>query len=496
MIENMRSLPRAVSAAFLAAAFFAASAFAGNEQELSVHFDKKIRDWDGFGVNYVEAPQTRDYKKQPQEYGGFSTLSEAKRAEILDLLFGADGLKPGLLKMFFDPFHEGLTIEGNDNSDPRKLDQSRFDHKTTTKWMRYFAQEGLKRQRARGADLQIITTLYGPPAWTTKQKFVRGRDVDPSMMEEIAEYIAAWVKFLRDEEKLPVRYASIHNEGEDFSRWPTDGTWGGYARHDYNAYWHSSLVAKFLPILRSILDVNGLQRVGVTPGETSSWERFIHYGYAFALADDPRALASMGLITSHGFGGPQQNTPMGVEHLRLRRPELHAWTTSMTWGKMDSSFLELVRQQIYSVGVNGVIPWATLQTDDWYGGDPNPGTAIRVDRKGGYIVEPGYYYFKPVSRAGQPGMAVAEVVSANPDIQLMAFAANGTKHPDAFVVVNSGARNRDVRIRLTGSKAQTFHAYQTGPRDRYRPMGDYTVRQGNLEITIPTDTVIGFFAAQ
>ncbi|MEZ5356499.1 MAG: hypothetical protein R2762_28020 [Bryobacteraceae bacterium] len=480
----------------LAVLLFSPVCFGGNELEVSVHFDKKIRLWDGFGVNYVETAQTRDYRKQPQEYGGFSTLSEQKRAEILDLLFGPDGLKPGLLKMFLDPFHEGMTIEGNDNSDPRNLDQSRFDHETTTKWMRLFAKEGLRRQRARGADLEIITTLYGPPAWTTKQKFLRGRDIDPNQMEEIAEYIAAWVKYLRDVEKLPIRYASIHNEGDSFARWPTDGSWAGYPKHDYNAYWHSSLVAKFLPILRAIFDGNGLQAVDVTPGETSSWDRFIHYGYAFALADDPRVLASMGLITSHGFGGPAQNTPMGVDYLRLRRPELHAWTTSMTWGKMDASFLELIRQQIYEVGVNGVIPWATIQTSDWYGGDPNPGTAIRVDGRGGYSVEPGYYYFKPVSRAGQPGMAVAEVLSTDPDIRLMAFAANGTIHPDAFVVVNSGARHRDLRIRLTGSKADTFRVYTTGPGDRYRALGDHALRQGRLEITAPADSVLGFFAGR
>ena len=490
----MRFFSSPKTALFLAALCISSPLSAANELEISVHFDKHIRAWDGFGVNYVEVAQTRDYKKQPQEYGGFSTLSESKRAEILDLLFGPDGLKPGLLKMFFDPFHEGLTTEGNDNADPYKLDQSRFDHKTTTKWMRYFAQEGMKRQKARGANLEIITTLYGPPAWTTKQKFVRGRDIDQSMLPEIAEYIVAWVKFLREEERLPVGYASIHNEGEDFGRWPTDGTWAGYPKHDYNAYWHSSVVAKFVPVLRDMLDRHGLKDVKVSPGETSSWDRFMQWGYAYALGEDPQALASLGLITSHGFGNIDRNTPMGVEYLRLKRPELHAWSTSMSWARMDATFIELVRQQIYEVGVNGVIPWATIQTADWYGGDPNPGTAIRVDGKGSYKVEPGYYYFKPVSRAGQPGMAVAEVVSMDPGVKLMAFASNGTPNPDAFVVVNSGTRNRDLKIQLTGTKAKSFKAFQTGPGGHYRDMGSYSLRDGFLEITAPLDTVIGFFA--
>jgi hypothetical protein len=50
---------------------------AGNEIEAEVRFNKKLQVWDGFGVNYVEAAQMRDYRKRPQDYGGFSTLSEA-----------------------------------------------------------------------------------------------------------------------------------------------------------------------------------------------------------------------------------------------------------------------------------------------------------------------------------------------------------------------------------------------------------------------------------
>jgi hypothetical protein len=52
----------------------------------------------------------------------------------------------------------------NDNNDPHAIDMSKFDRETSTKWMRYFAREGLKKTRARGGDLQIITTLYGAPA--------------------------------------------------------------------------------------------------------------------------------------------------------------------------------------------------------------------------------------------------------------------------------------------------------------------------------------------
>jgi len=62
-----------------------------------VNFDKPLQSWDGFGVNYVQSAQARDNPTPPEDYGGFSTLSEAKRMEILQMTFGEDGLKPGLV---------------------------------------------------------------------------------------------------------------------------------------------------------------------------------------------------------------------------------------------------------------------------------------------------------------------------------------------------------------------------------------------------------------
>jgi len=116
----------------------------------TVDFRQHIREWDGFGVNYVETAQTRDYRSDQQEYGGFSLLPEEQRQQILEMIFGPEGLKPGLLKMFLDPHHQGTGPAG------------KYDH-TTTRWIRYFAKQGLAKTRQRGGDLTIITALYGPP---------------------------------------------------------------------------------------------------------------------------------------------------------------------------------------------------------------------------------------------------------------------------------------------------------------------------------------------
>jgi hypothetical protein len=454
-----------------------------------IDFSKKVRDWDGFGVNYVEVAQAIDYSQDPQEYGGFSLLTEEKRRQIVDLVFGDEGLQPGLVKMFLDPHHQ-------------REPGGEFDHESTTRWMRYFAREGLRRTRARGDDLQIVTTLYGPPAWATKQKFLRGRDLDPARKYDLARYMVDWVRYLRDEEKLPVKYLSLHNEGEDWMRWPADGADGNLGTgHDYNLFWPPEQVVEFIRILRPMLDAAGLQGVGVTPGECTNWYRFSAWGYADAIADDAGALTNLGLITSHGFYGGTygrwfgEHRSLGTDILREKRPELHAWVTSTSWSKMDATNLKEMHGNIYTAKVNGIIPWACVQRPaKWVGGDPNPGTAFRIAEDGTYEVLRGYYYYKLLSRAGQPGMAVARTSAMDSEVAVIAFARNGTKHPDAFTLVNLG-KDKRIAVEVRGSGSNRFVAFRTSDdKDRYEFLGRFKLDDGALVYEAPGPSATTFFA--
>jgi O-glycosyl hydrolase len=476
-------------AAFAGGAFGQAMDFQAVRAE--VDFSRTLRDWDGFGVNYVEVPQSLDYSADPQEYGGFSLLSEADRQTILDMIFGDEGLKPGLVKMFFDPFHQ-------------KEPGGPFDHQTTTKWMRYFVREGLKRTRARGDGLAIVTTLYGPPAWATKQRFLRGRDLDPARKYDLARYMVDWVRYLREEEGFPVKYLSLHNEGEDWTRWPRDGASGNIGRgHDYNLFWPPEQVVDFLKFMRPMLDAAGLADVGLTPGECSNWYRFSAWGYADAIADDDGALANLGLVTSHGFYGGNygrwfgEHRSVGIDLLRDKRPELHAWVTSTSWSKMDADNIKEMHGNIYTAKVNGIIPWACIQRPaQWVGGDPNPGTAFRVAEDGTYEVLRGYYYYKLLTRAGQPGMRAARTMAMDSEIALIAFARNGTENPDAFVLVNISKRNKRVAVCVRGAESKAFTAYRTADEaDRFENLGQVTLTDEDvLDYTAPARSATAFYA--
>ena len=464
-----------------------------------VDFNRKVIDWDGFGFNYVETAQTVDYTADPQDYGGFSILSEQQRQEILKLVFGPDGLRPCTIKLFLDPFHQK---EGQLNPPGAgKIDQHNYDHETTTGWMRYFAREGQRMTRQQGRGLRFITTLYGPPAFMTRQKLLRGRDLDPAYTEELAKYLAAWVLYLRDKEDIRAEYVSIHNEGEDYHRWPYDGSSANIGTgHDYNLYWTPEQVAAFLPVLGRELKAAGLPDVGATPGETSNWTRFHLWGYAGEIAGRPDAVDALGLITSHGFSGGLIGQPWhgdhrsaGIDLLREKKPALHSWVTSTSWSQMDAQFIYQMHGNIYSAKNNSIIPWAGIQRPTkWVGGDPNPGNAIQIEEDGSYVIRPGYYYYKQVCPVGQAGMYAAETYSTHTATCAIAFAENGSGNPNAFILVNADMEEAaEMDVTVLGSNGN-FSAYRTSPDENCAILPGQMLDADTLHYVAPPNSVTTF----
>jgi len=478
---------------------------AGSSQALNftavqgeVDFSRTFQVWDGFGFNYVETAHTSDMSVFPQEYGGFSLLDEKEKLEIIRMVFGEEGLKVGLVKMFLGALHQ-------------KEPGGPFDHETTTSNMRYFVREGLKLTRAGGRDLQIITTLYGPPGYTTRQKVHRGRDLDPDFTDAVADYMVDWVKFLREVEHFPVKYLSLHNEGEDWRRWDQQGFTESES-HDYNLYWPPEQVTEFVKMMPGKLESAGLGDVGITPGETSNWYRFGTWGYVEAFLQDPEALKALDLITSHGFYSGNygrwfgEHKSAGIDRLRAERPDLHAWVTSTSWSNMDAYNIKEMHGNIYTAKVNAIIPWAGIQRpEQWVGGDPNPGSAFTVSEDGIFRVRPGYYFYKQITRAGQPGMAVAQASAMDSEIAIIAFASNGTENPDAFIVTNISKYPQKIALTIKGTGSRSFEAYRTtkspGTEDpdmineKYKSLGVFEVTDGVIVIDAPAGSVTTFFAA-
>jgi O-glycosyl hydrolase len=456
-----------------------------------VDFGHKISDWDGFGFNYVEAAQTRDYDQQAQDYGGFSLLSEEKKSEVLELIFGESGLQVQIVKMFLDPFHQATS-------------ESEFNHTKTASHMLEFVTSGNDLTKKRGDQLEIITTLYGAPAWATRQKFVGGRDLDEAMDEKLGMYMADWVGYLQDN-GLPVKYLSLHNEGEDFYRWNYEDGTQRLIEFDYNLYWPPEQVNHFLTLMPRVLKQSGIQDVLVTNGEPSNWTRFHSWNYSYSLYNDQEALNHLGLLTTHGFIDGDMGS-LSYSHadanttslLRQKKSDLHAWITSYSWGNMDVEFLRVAYEHIYTARVNALIPWAGIQTPaQWTNGDPNPGTAIQVNEDGTYQLLKGYYFYQQLTRAGHRGMSVVKTSLSNPVACIIGFGQNGTNHPDAFVLTsNIYVWGHPIRIDIKGTTSKRFKAYRTNQYndENFTAVGVFEVENGSIMYDAPQGSTTTFIA--
>lgn len=461
--------------------------------QLKVNFNKKLREWDGFGINYVAAAQTRDYRKWPQDYGSFGLLSENDRQQIIDLIFGDDGLKPSIGKMFIDSLQAGIDTPENLNLDPNSFDSSMYDHHTTLKWMTYFMKEGVERTESRGEGFKLICSLYGPPAWTTKQKVVRGRDIDPVYKYEVAKYIIAFIKFMKQQEGLPIAYVSLHNEGgiEEIERWPKDGTDGPeYVNHDYNAIWSEEQVVDFIRFMPYMLNQHSLEDLKIGNGECTFLSGTTKY--VKAIIEDPEALLNYGLMTSHGFvDGQDSFTSEPIDLIREKKANFHAWITSASWGDMDISFLTSIHKHIYISKVNGYIPWAAVQChSQWVGGDPNPGTAILINDEGKWSIQRGYYLYKHYCPVGKSGMAVVETESNYDDIMVSAFSGNKTVHPDAMVLINNGLNAKEVILEIKGNKHVMYSCVVTDNNRTYEKIDDIIVENDQINICLAPESVM------
>ena len=374
-----------------------------------------------------------------EDYGSFSRLPESVKNEVLDLIFGEDGLDVGLVKMFLSPY---LLL---DPSSPGVLVLDDYRFKECLPETINFAREGLKRTEDRGVPLRFMATMYGPPVWGNLQKTIRGKDLDPSQRESLATYLAGCCKSLVEVENIPVEAVSLHNEGEDPNRYP------GRPGDDFNMHWTPQQIADMIPRVRRQLDIAELDGVAVAPGETTTWSRFEPYAWAIGNSEDARA--GIGLITSHGFGGDYSRGGIDFLKKQRNRPDLRVWTTSCSWQKTGGiDFCRDFVNLISKLGLNALIPWALIQTaGGWPGGDPNPNPPFLVENDGEVKVNKSYHFYKQLSTAGRPGMGVAEVQGEFFGMHVLGFASNGTEFPNSLVVVNEKTSAEKMEVEFKGS---------------------------------------------
>ena len=160
---------------------------------------------------------------------------------------------------------------------------------------------------------------------------------------------------------------------------------------------------------------------------------------------------------------------------------------------MDAFFIWEMHNNIYSAKVNAIIPWATVQrSSKWVAATrtlaPPSGLTIAATSRWKKAITSSNRSAGRVSR----GCRWPQVRSNEPDIVLIGFAGNGTKNPDAFVVVNVNEEAMDVDIEVLGSAA-SFTAYRTSETERYVAAGTFHITGGAIAYQAPAMSVTTFY---
>ena len=454
-----------------------------------VDFSKRLRDWDGFGITY-----TGGVRRIPQSEKVFMSLQQENRLRLLESLFGSDGMRAAIIRLYLDPAYD-LLSQPYRSPEESTINVSEYAFEADSCDVCAFCTEARRVVAGWGGDLKLITTALSPPGWMTKQKEPGGRDLDPVYRNDFARFMVAWVKYLRERD-LPVKYLSLHNAGERWYLWNETGV----VMHEKGVraiYWPPEQVVDFLKLVRRTLDRNGLQDVLLTPGEVQNWVRFYEWGYADALREDPQALASLGLLTSNSFAdfncqnryGDWRST--GVDLIREQYPDLHAWVIANRAPMLHSDLVSEIHNHIYGSKINAIIFDTGLR--DEVSGVVLSGSTLLSLEAGNLNQESLYHYLKVMCRAGQPGMSVCQVACNGPEVSITGFSSNETPHPDTFVVINTGTGETELPIEIRGSASGGFQVYRSSPRENYAKLGAIPVREGKVLYRASSQSVTAFF---
>lgn len=431
-----------------------------------VDFSKKLRDWDGFGICLIDKATS-----DPLEY---FTLDNTHQ-KILETFFGNDGLRMGIVKLFIDPFH--LDYCQHDGEEDFITDFSQYHFNSSPLFHSELCKRITDIVRKWGGSLKIMLTSLCPPAWMTKQKELSARDLDPNKRAEYSRYIVAWVKYLSIELNLPVLCISLHSRGEMWGLWDDSGN----SLHSdvLNLYWSPEMVVDFIKLLRKQLDRNGLHHIGITPGETNSWANFYEWGYAEFIKEDPVALSAIGLLTSNSLlsGKNIDFCSAGIDLIRDKRPDIHAWVSSDGLCNLHSESISSLYKLIYRTKVNGIIVNSSIRN--------NESITLENEKTA---------FLKPLCKAGQPGMAVCQVACNSLSMYLIGFSSNSTRNPDSFVLINKDNLGWSVPIEIRGSASGKFSVYRSSVSENFIRLGDVMVKEGKITYYAPDNSVSVFFA--
>jgi hypothetical protein len=419
-------------------------------------------------------------------------MSEFDQRKNAELLFGSSGLRLSIIKTFLnsnEQKQENIKYNESDPVSTNDISFKPFDNRTAE-----YCSSAMAASSQWGGELQMLCTFTNPPGWMTKQKITGGKDLEPSHRVDYARTMIACLKYLV-ERQYPIQYLSMHYHGEEWESWCEDGKTTDCSM--FSLYWPPEQVVDFLKLLRRMLDKNGLAAIGLTSGEIGGWLRFADWGYSNAILDDPVAMESVGLLTSTSLITNSDTNHLvivnssGIDEIREKRTDIHAWFTALRPSIPDPFFLMQIRNLIYNSKVNAIILGDAL--DISCGCFDSSSVSVSTDNRS-YVSEP-FHYLKLLCRAGQPGTAICKAACNTKGASLIGFSGNTTKNHDTFIIINASEFEYDLPIEIRGSANGVFSVFRTSSLEMYQNLGNVHVKEGMIHFKAIPYSATAFYGS-
>lgn len=383
-----------------------------------------------------------------QDVGGW----EGTREEIADLLFDPQkgigltiiryNIGAGAGENIQDAWRRTETFEVA----PGEYDWSRD---ANALWM-------IKAAQARGVE-QIVAFANSPPARMTVSGLTTGEqdgksNLRPEMVDDFAQYLVDVVRYLREDEGLPVDWISPINEPQ----------WDWNYENGQEGCHYSP--EEIVDVTRALLAAIERERLNVRVSTPESGEWKNSQVYLDALMREPEIAAGLEHFAVHSYWSERNDKERFAQYADKYHPGLKLWMSEWTEMKRDrdvtmDSALVLANTVQEDLTVGGATSWQYwIAVSKYFFRD---GLIYVSTRTQELEVTRRLWALGNFSRFVRPGYVRIEAgIPADAALRPVAFRA-----PDGeelvVVVVNNAAEPRTVGLTLDGADADQLEAFET-----------------------------------
>ncbi|MBC2607081.1 glycoside hydrolase family 30 protein [Pelagicoccus albus] len=379
-------------------------------------------------------------------------LSQEKREEVMENLFGPEGIGLTMLRqtMGASDFNREIYSYSDGEADP-DLDRFSIDPD------REYILPRLKEALAINPQVKVMASPWSPPGWMKTSGNMIGGTLSNEHYQSNADYFVRFIQAY-EAEGIPIYAVTPQNEP-------------GYSP----AHYPGMILTKTQQIrfigenLGPTLEASGLGRV-----------KIICHDHNYDGVDIPRSIlaSSAGEYVAgsgfHHYGGPIQ----AMSELQSEYPEKGIWFTEGGFGEWNDHFDNMAHEmiEIPRNWAKAIVLWnAALDENSGPSviGDDNPNEGmlmIRSDQMNQVTYHAQYYLLGHLSKFVRPGAVRIASPSWIGDVETVAFRnLDGSK---VLVAANRSYTDRSIRVEWMGESfgyalparsMMTFRWNETGP---------------------------------